>query len=221
MRQRSLINRNADENIEEDHWLKQFEKTLQKGAVQSVQNESFLDQIHSVMNSNKSKHSSVAAAVQDMQERSGLLAYLKKVKTSEENTSDNNRKNAQVQAQTPVQVPSTTPVQAPAQTPTVIKKNPMIMSTLNNYIKATRGNLPVPAIIDKIRSIHQSDVSDAKDWDEENLIKLVSQLNLKAKQDNPNNFDTDQNLGTHNSDNDSEIDPSNTDAFHSLTPARM
>lgn len=203
MRQRSLINRNADENIEEDHWLKQFEKTLQKGAVQSVQTESFLDQIHSVMNGSKSKHSSVAAAVQDMQERSGLLAYLKKVKTSEEDTSDNNRKNAE------------------DNTPSVIKKNPVIMSTINNYIKDTRGNLPVPAIIDKIRSIHQSDVSEAKDWDEENLIKLVSKLNLKAKQDNPNNFDTNQNLGKHDSDNDSEIDPSNTDAFHSLTPARM
>lgn len=203
MRQRSLINRNADENIEEDHWLKQFEKTLQKGAVQSVQTESFLDQIHSVMNGSKSKHSSVAAAVQDMQERSGLLAYLKKVKTSEEDTSDNNRKNAE------------------DNTPSVIKKNPVIMSTINNYIKDTRGNLPVPAIIDKIRSIHQSDVSEAKDWDEENLIKLVSKLNLKAKQDNPNNFDTNQNLGRHDSDNDSEIDPSNTDAFHSLTPARM
>lgn len=213
MRQNSLINRNADENIEEDHWLKQFEKNLQKDAVQPYKNESFLDQIHSVMNTSKSKHSSVAAAVQDMQERSGLIAYLKKVKTSEEDTSDNNRKNAQVQAPTPVQ--------APAQTPAVIKKNPMIMSTLNNYIKATRGNLPVPAIIDKIRSIHQSDVTDAKDWDEENLIKLVSQLNLKAKQDNPNNFDTNQNLGKYESDNESEIDPSNTDAFHSLTPARM
>lgn len=83
-RHQSLVNRHADDHIDEDHWLKQFESTLQKGAVQPYQSQSLLDQIHSVMNT-KSKYPSVQAAVDDMQERSGLKAYLAKINKTSEN----------------------------------------------------------------------------------------------------------------------------------------
>ena len=75
-RYNSIVNRNSDENVSEDHWLKQFEKTLQKGAVQSVSKDSFYDQINAIIGGTKSKYSSVADAVEDMKERSGLTAYL-------------------------------------------------------------------------------------------------------------------------------------------------
>ena len=78
----------------------------------------------------------------------------------------------------------------------------------------------MPAIIEKIRSIHQKDVSDAKDWEDEKLLRFISHLNLKAKQDNPNIYDNHNNLGTRDMMSDSEIDPSNTDAFHALNPVK-
>ena len=84
-RYNSIVSRNSDENVSEDHWLKQFEKTLQKGAVQSVSKDSFYDQINAIIGGTKSKYSSVADAVEDMKERSGLMAYLNKVKAAEDN----------------------------------------------------------------------------------------------------------------------------------------
>jgi hypothetical protein len=205
----SVISRNADESIGEDNWLKQFQKKLEKGAVQPKSVDSSLfDQINSIMNS-KSKYPSVAAAVEDMRERSGLVAYLNKMSDTE----SQNKKVASDQNQVIDKKVSMIPV--------VIQKHPQIKNTLDNYIKDTKGNLPIPAIISKIRSIHQSDVHDAKDWDDEKLILLVSKLNLNAKKNNPGVFENYSNLGIHEDMNDSEIDPSNTDAFNSLNPAKL
>lgn len=211
-RHQSVVNRNADENIGEDHWLKQFQKTLEKGAVQPKTQESFFDQINSIMNGSKSKYPSVAAAVEEMKERSGLMAYLNKVKASEEKPENMPKKASDNQQAIDKKI---------KMMPIVIKKCPHIKNTLENYIRDTKGNLPVPAIIDKIKSIHQSDVSDAKDWDDDNLIRLVSGMNLKAKQDNPDMFQQDHNLGTRDEMNESEIDPSNTDAFNALNPVKF
>jgi hypothetical protein len=106
-------------------------------------------------------------------------------------------------------------------TPIVIKKYPTIMNTIQNYIRDTKGNLPVPAILDKIRSIHQADCSDGADWEDEKLIRLVSRLNLEAKKSNPDNYMNYTNLGSHDNSSNSEIDPANTDAFFGLNPAKM
>src|SRR5258708_11632336 len=93
MRYQPAITRNSDENISEDHWLKQFEKSLQKGAVQPRTQQSLFDQINSIMNQ-KSKYPSVEAAVEDMKERSGLTAYLTKVKRAEVEASETTKKVA-------------------------------------------------------------------------------------------------------------------------------
>lgn len=212
VRHQPVVSRQADSGIDEDHWLNQFQKKLEKGAVQprNVDN-SLFDQINSIMNNKKSKHTSVEAAVEDMKERSGLTAYLDKVKQSNTETSvgtktasDNNDAFEKKVDMTPV----------------VMKKFPGIKNTLENYIRDTKGNLPVPAIIEKIRSIHQSDVSDGKDWDDDKLIRLVSKMNLEAKRDNPSNFENYNNLGSRDVGTESEIDPSNMDAFHALNPAK-
>jgi hypothetical protein len=61
-------------------WMKDFVHNIEKAAVQpSHQDQSLFDQISSVMNGTKSKYPNVDAAVKDMQERSGLLAYKNKV----------------------------------------------------------------------------------------------------------------------------------------------
>lgn len=210
VRHQSVVSRQSDSAIDEDHWLKQFQKNLEKGAVQPRQDRSLFDQINTIMNT-KSKYPSVDAAVEDMKERSGLTAYLDKVKHSNE-TSESTTKTAGDNNQAFDKKVDLTPI--------VIKKKPNIKTTLENYIKDTKGNLPVPAIIEKLRSIHQSDVSDAKDWDDDNLIRLVSSLNLEAKKNNPASYEDYSNLGSRDSITDSEIDPSNTDAFFALNPVK-
>lgn len=207
-RSQPAVTRNADENISEDHWLKQFEKSLQKGGVQPRSQESLFDQISSIMN-RKSRYPSVEAAVEDMKNRSGLTAYLDKIKRSEENQAAVT-KTATDQNQ-----------HADNKVPIVIQKCPGIRNTLERYISENKGNIPVPAIIDRIKSIHSKDVSDAKDWDDDKLIYLVSNLNLEAKKNNPDNFQAYHNLGSRDSAADSEIDPSNTDAFFALNPAKI
>lgn len=104
--------------------------------------------------------------------------------------------------------------------PIVFVKCPKIRDTTQNYIETTRGNLSVPAIVDKIRSIHQGDVSNASDWEDDKLIRHISKLNLTEKSKNHTQDDY-NNLGKNDDINDVEIDPSNTDAFHALTPVKF
>lgn len=207
-RHQSVISRNSDNSFEEDYWLKRFYKSLQKEAVQPKHvDQSLFEQMNAIMNG-KSKHTSVEAAVEDMKRRSGLIDYLEKIKLSEQN-SDAGVKVANEKEQNNELIPN------------VVKKSPFIKSTIENYIRDTKGNLSVPAIIDKVRSIHHNDVSDSKDWEDDKLIIYISNLNLKAKKDNPDIFQSYQNLGTHDSDSASDMDPANTDAFHALNPAKF
>jgi len=208
-RHQSVISRNADDVDGEDHWLKQFEKSLQKEAVQPKRtDDSLFNQINSIMNGSKAKYPSVQSAVDDMQQRSGLTAYLEKVKMS--GTEEVTKKVAS----------EGKPVEKDM-TPSVIKKFPSIKKTFENYIRESKGNLPIPAIISHIRSIHQRDVSDSKDWDEDNLIRFVSSLNLRAKKENAENFHNNDTLGTRDRGNASDIDISNTDAFSGLNPVKF
>ncbi len=208
-RHQSVINRQSDEAGSEDHWLRQFENKLQKTSVQPV-GHSLFDQISSIMNS-KSKYPSVQAAVDDMMDRSGLISYLNNVKTSEQEI-DGATKTAAEQPQS----------KGNANLPLIIQQKPSILKTLENIIKETKGNIPVPAIISRLHSYHANDISDESAWEDDKLIRLVSNYNLKAKKDNPGNYDSFDNLGSgdHGS-ADSDIDPSNTDAFNALMPAKI
>jgi hypothetical protein len=304
-RHQLVVSRNTDEHISEDHWLKQFENSLQKGAVQPKSPQSLFDQINTIMNGSGSKYPSVQAAVDDMIQRSGLANYLK---VSEQETSKSkvasfnkyydmgnfdgkedlqndgfgtdilssilsrkeplpinykaymeyaygysdgckmsqnifDREEQRISKYithkteptengipTEYEYPDqnsdfdkSIPVEQKQQdttTPDVIRTNPNVLQTLENYIRATRGNLPIPAIIDKIRSIHHADVSEDKAWDDDKLIRLVSKLNLEAKKNNPASYENYNNLAVGDRDNaESDVDPSNTDAFNALMPA--
>ena len=220
IRHQSVISKQSDEGQSEDHWLQQFEKSLLKDAVQPREQKSLFDQINSIMNT-KSKYPSVEAAVQDMQERSGLLAYRKNInKSSVENAADAvATKVAAADDQSAFdKTVNMTPVKN--MTPTVIQKCPQIANTLDNYIRDTKGNLPVPAIIEKLKSIHQTDVPESKDWDDDKLIILVSKLNLAAKRDNPHSYEHYNNLGARDPGTNTEVDPSISDAFFGLMPAK-
>ena len=162
------------------------------------------------MNGTKSKFNSVQSAVEDMIERSGLSAFNKSRIANESETS---RKTASVEPENNSK--------GNKNSPDLLKKHPQILSTIENVIKDSRGNLSIPAILGRIRSIHQNDVSDDKMWDDNKLIILISKLNLAAKTDNPNLYKNESNLGMSSSSPDDKIDPSNTDAFHSLNPAKI
>jgi len=190
----------------DDSWASQMEKNINKEAVQPKRIEdSIYSQISAIMNNSKPRYSSVSAAVDDMKNRSGLTAYLDKIKNSQEE-SEKVTKTAQDNSQSGM--------------PTVIQKIPAIKQTIENYIRDNKGNLPIPAILDKVRSIHRNDITDAKDWDDENLLKYIAKLNLQAKQNNPSNFQNHNNLGIRDQFNESELDPSNTDAFFGLQPVK-
>jgi hypothetical protein len=106
--------------------------------------------------------------------------------------------------------------------PQVIQEKPSIKATLDNIIKGSHGNMTVPAIISRLHSLHAQDISDEGAWEDERLIRLVSQCNLQAKKENPGNYDNFSQLGIgdHSTAN-SDIDPSNNDAFHALMPAKI
>lgn len=209
-RHQSVISRQSDEAFSDNHWLKEFENTLQKTSVQPASRDLF-DEISSVMRNSKSKYPSVQAAVDDMMQRSGLTDYLDNVKLSEEDTSHQSKKTAQAEL----------PKKDDSKTPDVIKQKPSILRTLENVIKETRGNMPVPAIITRLHSLHAADVADEGAWEDDKLIRLVSQLNLQAKKDNPGSYDNYDQLGQGDHQSDADIDASNTDAFNILMPAKL
>lgn len=215
-RHQSVINRQSEADVSEDHWLRQFEQKLQKTSVQPRGNDSLFDQINTIMNG-KSRYPSVQAAVDDMMHRSGLSDYLDNVKTSQTETSGQPTKVAQQSDQARMQEVKTNP-----KTPKIIEEKPSILHTLENIIRDSKGNLSVPTIISRLHALHASDITDESAWDDEKLIRLVSYFNIKAKKDNPANFENFDNLGKRDhSTADSDIDPSNTDAFNVLMPAKL
>lgn len=214
------ITRQSDEFISEDHWLKQFEKKLEKGGVQPRTPQSLFDQINSIMNGTQSRYTSVEDAVEDMKARSGLTAYLENLNKSSEDSSDDKRKVAHTETSRNSESEEDEDGDG-AKKVIVFQKCPQISETLDNYIRDTKGNLPVPAIIDKLKSIHRADVSDAKDWEDDNLILEVSKRNLDAKRSNPDSYQNYAHLGTRDTSGESEIDPSNRDAFFALNPAKV
>lgn len=208
-----VISRQSDSEYSEDHWLRQFENSLQKTSVQP-RGESIFDQISSIMNS-KSKYPSVQAAVDDMMHRSGLSDYLDNVKLSEETLDEKSKKTAESHKEELREKLKNSRV------PQVIQSKPSIMRTLENIVRESRGNLPVPAIITRLRSLHAQDIADDSAWEDERLVRLVSDCCEQAKRDNPSTFDKFDQLGRGDHSATDEIDPSNSDAFSALMPAKI
>jgi hypothetical protein len=215
-RHQSVISRQSDESYSDDHWLREFEDKLQKTSVQP-RGESLYDQISTIMNT-KSKYPSVQAAVDDMMQRSGLTTYLENVKESSNKAADQARKTAQDHNHEEQKKHK----QRSSKIPQVLQSKPSIMRTLENIVRESRGNLPVPAIITRLRSLHARDIADESAWDDDRLARLVSACCEQAREDNPSTFDKFDDLGrSDHSADERDVDPSNTDAFNSLMPAKI
>jgi hypothetical protein len=206
-RHQTVISRQSDSEFSDDHWLREFEASLQKTSVQP-KGKSTYDEITSIMNT-RSKYPSVQAAVDDMMHRSGLSTYLETVKESQEHVS----------RQKPTK---TAQHKDHSNMPRVIQEIPGAARTLDNIVKESKGNLPISAILQRLRALHAKDTADESVWDDEKLLHLISQLNLEAKKNNPGVFENFDNLGkTDHANLDTDIDASNTDAFNILMPAKI
>jgi hypothetical protein len=184
-------------------WMRNLADTLQKQSVQPYRNESLFDQISSVMNGTKSKYLNVEEAVRDMQDRSGLLAYKNKI---------------EAQKNTPPKIAQMAETPNKTEAIRLFGDKPQIKDTFDNYIEDTNGNLTIPGIVERIRSIHRGDVSDDSMWEDENLLQYVNSKNIEVKKKYPSSEADSSNLGrlTHF---DEDSDPSDDDPFFALTPA--
>ncbi len=193
-------------------WMEEFASNLAKTSVESKTkaDKSIYDQISSIMGNNKPKYPTVAAAVEDMKERSGMSEFLNKLRSEGQNESGNNKqanckcgkpehhKNKEVQ---------------------LFEAVPQLKDTVDNYIEDTNGNLPIPAIIEKIKSIHRNDVVEDSDWDDDQFLNYINDKSIDVKKLHPSQDMQYRNLGKTPHYKDEEIDPSNSDALYSLTPA--
>lgn len=154
-------------NDNSNSFLDELAANLEKNAVQPVRTDnSLFHQINTIMNGGvSSKFSTVSEVVEDMKARSGLTAYLAKLSNK-----DSDGKKVSIAED--------------------VKDNfaecfSKLGNTLNNIITSTKGGLPVPAILDKLKNIHFEDC-DINFWEDPRLIEQIAKLNLQEKSKYPN-----------------------------------
>lgn len=272
----------SSNNQNDDYWLKKFEESLKVAVQPKANDQSIFDQINSIVNGTKPRYSSVAAAVEEMKNRSGLTAYLDKIKTSNEaNNSKIAELNKQIQASFEnkewekigyicgdfdklnnkisnaadvilnlnVEIPLdkwalftsgyvkaanlshqekvaaikftqniVSKLKKKASTPSVIKEVPEIAQTINNIVIDSKGFLPVPAILDRVKSLYNNQISNSALWEEDGLKVYIHNLNSQEEA-KYSNKEVNHNLGKTDRNN-NDIDAANTDAFFGLNPVK-
>ena len=74
--------------------------------------------------------------------------------------------------------------------------------------------LPVPAVLQKLKSIHSKDIGSVKDFDSEQVLKFINNIILEERKKNPDLTHHHSNLGLR----DVSIDDDNQDAWKGLMP---
>jgi tetrahydromethanopterin S-methyltransferase subunit F len=201
----------TSDSFAEPSWMSDYAKRLSKEAVQPYRKDhSVYDQIYSIINSNRPQYPSVDAAVKDMQERSGLLAYQDKLKTS----------SGQDKIKTIASQICRKAEEHKEKEVKVFKLHPPIKNTIDNWIEAVHGNLPVPAVITRAKEIHRNDISDDQAWDDDGLLAYVNDKCQEVQERYPTANDS-TNLGRLPHFSEEDIDPSNRDALHCLNPVAI
>lgn len=153
----------------DDEFSKKIQEAVSKSAVQSRLSKS--DNYNNVLNFfNKKEHSkfsSVQEAVNDMMKRSGLISYLE---DSNSNSPSIKSKVAEIKNIT-------------SNLPDLFLNNKNIKQTLDNYIKNTKGNLPIQAIIERLRDIYYSKISQDDLWEDPKLADYIASQNHELSDD--------------------------------------
>lgn len=187
--------------VSEVHWMDAVAKKLEKMSVEPMGkaqdlHSSLYDQISSIMGgTSKSKYPTVEAAVEDMKKRTGLNQFISDIMAADERT----KKVASVD---------------------LFKKVPQVKTTIDNYLEDTNGNVVLPAVLERIRSIHSNDVIDESDWKDESLMRYITDKCQEVKSKYPSLDPNYTNLGKIDQIRDEDIDPGNSDSFLSMTPAK-
>lgn len=193
-----IVRREIDEKLTGDSWIDEFAKHLEKNSVQPrSETQSIYDQLYSVIRGNKSRYPSVDAAVEDMRTRTGLIAYKNQLRAEQEKAQSKTAQHKEIDVE-------------------LFNQVPQIKTTVDNYIRDTKGNLAVPEIVDKVRAIHKNDAPDSTVWANPSFLMYVHNRNMEEKKQHPDteNFNNLGKVDFH----DSQIDPSNLDALHILNP---
>lgn len=158
-----MIKKNNDEFLSEAYWIEKLKHNLNKVAVQSKEKDYNVfntNSLNSIIRSKKPKYSSVADAVKEMMERSGLTAYMQE----QQNVKFSKKANHEIR---------------------LFKEFPQAELTLNNIIESMGGYSPIVAVISKLKSIHSNDIKDNSLFEDESLIKYVANKNMEEKAKNP------------------------------------
>lgn len=207
-------------NDQEDYWAKEFEKNLNKSAVQP--RSEIFDEINSIMNSGNSRFSSVQAKVTDMMERSGLTLYLKateqskSTKTASQDIADSPEFKKALET---IKKATDNLEEKKSKLPNVLQQRPEILKTLENIVQDSRGHFSINQIVNKLQSLHKGEIANDGDWADGNLLRFISKLNMAAKLSNPQH-ENNSNLGKLDFSN--EGSPvGNTDFFAGLLPTKI
>ncbi len=188
-------------------WLDAFANSLvtKEKAVSAVEvarqreHQSIVDQINSIVG-NRSRHATVESVVQEMQERTGLKEYLRRVSVS----TPGSYKRAQ---QVVDNIFSTVN----------IKVKDAILNFIKNKIEAHHGMIAIPAIQDEILSTFKRDGLQSQDVNNELVSKYINECLIAEKRKNPitDQFDSNLGKGTEVKDT-SNADSDTSDFFKSL-----
>jgi hypothetical protein len=187
-------------------WLDSFAdnlatKTPQRSAVEVARSrghQSIIDQINSIVG-NRPRHATVEGIVQEMQERTGLKEYLRRMSSKDEQ-----RKIAQ-------QVVDTIFSEVNPKT-----KN-AILNFITNRIETHRGLVAIPAIQEEILSTFRREGLQPQDVNNELVAKYISDCIVAERRKNPTEEQTDLNIGRGVGVQDMEDgDNSNSDFFKGL-----
>lgn len=180
-------------------WLDRFAQTLKqqeaKTAVEVSRQQSMFDQINSIMG-NKPIHATVESKVQDLQERTGLKAFLQIT------SSGTAAKVAQVSL-----------------FPNINEdlKN-KIFHFIRNLVETHRGLVPVPAIQEEILNTFRLQGVQTQDINAPEVAKFISDIILEVRQKNPSTESNVSEIGRGVGVS-IEDDGSNSDFFKGLLPA--
>jgi hypothetical protein len=176
-------------------------------AARARDQQSLIDQITAIMGGDRPRFSSVQAAVEDYQERTGLKEWLKL--TAEQN--ENQTKQAQDLGM--------------GSLPQIFNKFPQdlqndIATFVRNKVETHHGNVQVPAIVeDVVQTFRQRGVSP-RDVNDTEFEKFISDCIVRSKSLNPGINDNTINLGKGVGLDVKNVDSGNVDIFEGLNPVK-